>query len=454
MIPRSRTLCARIATAWLAIAGLALPGVPIRAQDLTIEAPPQSHPIALVGGTIHTGDGATLDPGVLWFADGRIRGLGSDARAAGVPPGAVHVDVSGRHVWPGLVDAVTQVGLIEIESISATRDVDEIGDVTPEAIAALAINPDATTIPVTRSNGVLTVGAFPSGGLLPGRASVVELAGWTWEEMAVRVDAGLIVDWPGRPVRRPWQSEDDARRAAERTSEQLAELDRLFDDAAAWLAARDADAQGVGLDLGFAAMGPALRGERPVFVRADDVGSIRAAIGWAVARGLRPVIVGGADADQCLDLLREHDVAVVIAGTHRLPRRRDHAPATPFRLPALLHAAGVRFCIAGEGGFENERNLPYEAATAVAYGLPLDAALRAVTLGAAECLELGADTGSLAVGKRATLMVTDGHPLEVRSRVLQAWCSGRALDLSNKQTRLADKYRERYRQLGLWPRGR
>ncbi len=422
----------------------------VTAQDLTVEAPPQRHPVVILGATVHVGDGSVLEDAAVWFANGRIVGTGSKDDA---PVDATRVDASGLHVWPGMVAAATRLGIQEIGSVSATFDYDEIGSLTPEVRAAVAVNPDSTTLPVTRSNGVLTAGVFPSGGALPGQASVIELAGWTWEEMALRPSAGLVVDWPAGGVRRPWQSESDYREAVQRVGGQREELAELFDDARAWAAARSADGEGVAQDIRLAAMQGALRGATPVFVQADDVDAIRSAIGWAVDEGLRMVLVGGADAEQCADLLKEHRIPVVVTGTQRTPRRRDHAYDRPFTLPARLAAAGVDFCISGTTGYYNERNLPYHAGQAVAYGLDPDRAFAAVSKDAAQILGLGDELGTLEVGKRATLIVTDGHPLEVTTQVRMAWASGRRLDLSNKQTKLAEKYRERYRQLGIWPGG-
>ena len=401
------------------LAALPVLALAATAQDLTVEAPPQSAPIVIFGATIHVGDGQVIDGGALWFDEGEIRGIGPSVEAAGAPVDATRVDLSGRHVWPGLISAYTRVGLEEIGSISATHDYDEIGNVTPEVYAAVAVNPDATTIPVTRSNGVLTVGVFPSGGMMPGRASVLELAGWTWEEMALRGRAGLVIDWP-TAVSWRGRSDDAERRALE----SRAEIDRRFDDAAAWVAARAADPD-VPVDLRHAALAPVLAGEQPVFLVANDVESIRSSLTWALERGLKPILVGGADAELCLDLLTGHDVPVIVAGTHRLPRRRDHAFDRPFRLPKVLDDAGVRFCISGDGGYENERNLPYHAAKAAAFGLPPERARQAITRDAAAILGLGDELGTLAPGKRATLIVTDGDPLEITTRVHAAWASGR-----------------------------
>jgi imidazolonepropionase-like amidohydrolase len=214
----------------------------------------------------------------------------------------------------------------------------------------------------------------------------------------------------------------------------------------AWGAARAEDPT-VARDIRHEALLPAARGERPVFVLANAVEAIESAVQWGAQRALRIVIVGGHEARACAEMLKQHDVPVVIDGVHRLPRREDAPYDEPFTLPRDLNAAGVRFCIATGDDFSNDRNLPYHAATAAAFGLPEAVALAAVTRTPAEILGVGDRMGTLEVGKDATLFVADGSPLELKTHVQRAWIHGREVDLRNKQTALAEKYRGRYRQL-------
>lgn len=417
------------------------------AQDLQVKAAPQRRAVVLTNAMLHP---VASEPrrGALWFDGGVIRGI--DAVAPADLLDAEVIDLEGKHVYPGLISAVTTLGLVEIDSIAATRDHTETGGATPEVRAAVAVNPDSTVLPVTRSNGVLIAGVFPQGGRVPGRASVIGLEGWTWEDMTVLDDAGLVVDWPAVP------SQGGRFRARRGSTPPVdvevtrREVDDLFVAARAYVRAKDNDSN-LRTDIRYEAMRAALRGERPVFLRAQELEQIQSGVAWAIDRGLRPVVVGGRDAAGCATMLARHDVPVIVTGTHYLPKRRDSDYDEPFTLPARLQAAGLRWCLASVGNFYNERNLPFEAATAVAHGLDAGAALRAITLSAAEILGVGARLGSLEVGKAATLFVSDGDPLEIRSRVQMAFIDGKLLDLANKQTALAAKYREKYRQLGLLP---
>ena len=436
---RARFSFARPALAALATAAAA------HAQDLTIKAAPQSQPIVIVGATIHPISSPPIENGYIAFEKGRITGVGSGSPERA--PGARVIEAEGLHVYPGLIAADTQLGLAELAAVRAMNDYSETGGITPEVRAVVAVNPDSTLLPVTRSNGILTVAVCPSGGRIPGRLGVMRLDGWTWEEMAIKDDAGLCISWPSqRTFNAPWmsQTEDEQRTESRRAHEAI---DDTFKAAAAYLRAKEADAA-LPTDLRWEAMRRVIapgEDQLPVFISAADVDQITSAVTWALDRKLKPVIVGGRDAEQCADLLKRHDIPVIITGTHAFPKRSDAPYDDAFTLPARLHAAGVRFCIASADRTAHERNLPYNAATAVAYGLDHAAALKSITQWPAEILGIP-ELGTLETGKAATIIITTGDPLEITSNTRQAFIDGREIDLSNKQTILAEKYREKYRQ--------
>lgn len=220
-------------------------------------------------------------------------------------------------------------------------------------------------------------------------------------------------------------------------------LEQAFAEASAYAAARDADPK-TPEDVRYEAMRPALEGKKPVFLLANDYDQIAAALAFAKRWKLKPVIVGGEDSWLLLDEIRAQDAAVIVDGVHDFPKRSDSDFDERFKLPARLEAAGVRWCLASGEGASNERNLPYAAGRAVAYGLPRDAAIRAITLYAARVLGVDGRLGSIEAGKDATLLVTDGDPLEIPTKVVAAYVGGREIDLSNKQLRLYEKYREKY----------
>jgi imidazolonepropionase-like amidohydrolase len=417
------------------------------AQDLTPAAPPQRQPIAIVGGTIHTVTGETIEGGYLLIEDGIIAEIGGERRD--FDRGTRTVDADGLHIYPGLIFPHSQLGNTEISSLSDTRDASEYGDMKPEVRAAVSVNPDSTLIPVARTGGILIAGSFPSGGTIPGRASVLQLDGWTWEDMAIEPAAGLVINWPssGRGGWRGFRGGGEQSSAAER----IEQLSSFFDTAEAYLAAREADSLAPE-DLRFEAMRdimPGAEDQKPAFILADDVEQIQGAVSWAVKRGLKPVIVGGTDAALVAGLLAEHDVPVVVQGVHGFPKRADSPYDDRYSLPARLEAAGVLWCLSGAERDGNERNLPKEAGMAVAYGLDEAAAIRGITINAARALGVADRVGSIEPGKDATIIITDGSPIQVRTNVHRAFIQGREVNLGNKQTALRDKYREKYRQLGI-----
>lgn len=442
---RSRgTFGARPALALLAGVALAQGA---SAQDLIPKAPPQTAPVAIVGASIHTVSNGTVERGYVLFEGGLIVEVGDGERAFTATTRVI--DAEGLHVYPGLIGAVTQTGLTEFGAVAATRDTRETGSITPEVCAMVAVNPDSTIIPVTRANGILTVGVFPDGGAIAGRAGVMRLDGWTWQDMAVREDAGLVVNWPFmRTVRAPWMNLSE-RDQQGRVREQVETISAAFDAAAAYARAREGD-PALPVDVRWEAMRSVLPGEgqRPVFINAQDYDQITAAVTWAVDRGLKPVIIGGRDAPLCADLLVTHDVPVIVQGTHNMPKRDDSPYDDAFTLPARLEAAGIRWCLASGEETPHERSLPYHAATAVAFGLSREAAIRSITLSAADILGVGDSLGSIDPGKSATLIVTNGDPLEITTETLHAFIDGREINLASKHKALDAKYREKYRQLG------
>jgi len=428
---------------------------PAHGQSVQVPAPPQSRPIAIVNASVHPVSGHSIERGIVRFEDGVIVEVGPyDGRA--LPEDVETIDATGMAVYPGLISGHTTIGLVETLAVQVTDDRNEFGSMRPEARAIVAINPDTDLIPVARSAGILSAMVFPQGGVIAGRPAAIRMDGWTWESLAIESELGVFLNWPlTETVAASWmdRSANEQRR---RIREQLDEIERFFDEAEASIALADADPNQP-RDLRFESMRGTLAGERPLFISANSAGQIESAVAFALRRKLRPVIVGGAEAGKVSALLAMHEIPVVLRGVNRLPFRRHDPHDEPFTLPARLLDAGVRFCIASSDEPAHERNLPHHAATAVAHGLPREAAIRAITLSVAEIFGIADRVGSLEPGKAATLIVTDGpdlsgagagDPLELTTSVRIAFIDGRRIDLQNRQTRLRDKYEERYRQQG------
>ena len=374
-----------------------------------------------------------------------IEAAGPDVQA---PPGAEEIDASGLFVYPGLFNAWTSLGLTEISSIAATVDSDEQGD-TPHLKAVEAVHPASEILPVTRANGITHALTAPGGESWAGQASVIVLDGWTVEEMAVEPSVGLVVEWPSLATQEFDFSTFSV--VEKKFAEAKREYDREVENLGDWVeAARQYDharsnavpGTAVAEDHALAAVARAARGELPLLVVADRARAIRDSVAFAEEHGLRIVLVSGREAAKEANLLAEKDVPVVLGPVQALPDRDDDPYDGPFAAPAALEAAGVSFAF-GTFDASSARVLPYEAATAVAFGLAPEAALRALTLGAAEIYGLDDRLGSIEPGKWANLIVTDGDPLEVRTTPRHVIIRGRDVDLSNRHSRSYERYRSR-----------
>lgn len=412
-----------------------------------IPGAPQDRPIALVGATIHPVSGADIEGGTLVFGGGKITAVGKDAA---LPANAEKIDVTGKHVYPGLIDAFTYLGLTEVQMVRATNDHSETGRINPNAKAQVAINPDSELIPVARSGGVLSVLSVPGGGLISGTSALIQLDGWTWEEMALKPAVGVHVRWPQMAPLFTWWQEMTAQEQLQTRDKSLEEIHHAFDEARTYLAARRADGGDDSphdYNARWEALAPVLEGKLPLVIEADEIQQIQSALAFAEREKIKVILSGGYDAPECVDLLKKLDVPVIVGGVHRLPRRRDDAYDAPFTVPARLHAAGVRFCIASNERASMVRNLPYHAGVAAAYGLPPAEAIKAITLYPAQILGVSERLGSLEAGKDATLIVTTGDPLEAPSQLMHAFIQGRRVELNDRQKRLWEKYKEKYRRL-------
>lgn len=416
--------------------------------SVNIPKAPQSETVLLKGATVHPISKPKIQNGWVLLKDGKIRNIGSAKE--NTPKADRVIDLTGKHLYPGLIAANSSLGLVEVGAVRSTDDQTEVGLVNPNVKAQVAVNPDSELFPVTRANGVLFALTVPQGGLVTGRSALLQLDGWTWEEMTLASPVGLHVQWPDmRHGTGQFNSElEDAKEFEKQLQQTLKLLRNTFEQAKAYHQARTA---GRGkLDSRWEAMRPVFAGKMSVYAHANDIRQMNHAMHLAKEFGFQLVIVGGQDAWRIADTLKAEKVAVIISPIHTVPLRRWDAYDAQFTNAAKLFDAGVEFCIAHAGGgfaASNQRNLPYHAATAAAFGLPKEEALKAITLYPAQILGVADRIGSIEVGKDATLFVSNGDPLEIGTQVEKAYIEGREIDLSSRHTRLYEKYQEKYRQL-------
>ncbi len=406
-----------------------------------------ARPTAIVGATVHTLEGEAITSGVVVFEDGKITEVGD--RRTRIPRGAERIDARGKHLWPGIIHMQTVLGLTEIDSIPGTVDVGEMGDWNADIDAYLAVHPASAHIPVSRSGGVTHAVVAPQGGNVSGTAALIRTDGWTWEEMAAVSRVSMVISWPGTNLS-PFaflfggnQSYEDRKKDAR---EKQKKIEDFFKDAEAYLRKVEATGDDGESDPKLKAMIPVLKGELPLYVTVNDKFAIEDAVNWALDRGLRLIIVGGRDAHLSADFLAERKVPVVLTNVLADPTRGDEPYDVAYSSAAKLHEAGVLVAIAGSGtpgGSSNARSVTLFAGVAAGFGLDREEAFRAITLNPARMLGLDHILGSIAVGKSASLVLTDGDLLEQVTTIEKVWIDGTAPSMQDKQKDLYQKYRNR-----------
>ncbi|MFO0892035.1 MAG: amidohydrolase family protein [Isosphaeraceae bacterium] len=445
---------------------LAMPRSPAEVRDRAVEFTPQPKDVfALVGATLHPVSAPPIKGGTLVVAGGKIAAVGPAGTR--IPPEAQTIDLAGLDVWPGMIALGTTLGLSEVGSLRETQDFADSGRFQPELRTSVALRPESEHLPITRSNGVLAAHVQPSGGLIPGQGCLIRLNGWVPRELVIQDCPVLHVTIPnyvprsapgqrrGRgPGQGPGQGGNEGDPQARRR-EQLEAIRGEFRKALrhdqAVRQARDKGRSGPPADPRLAALAPYARGEKPVIFQAEHRNEILDALAIVKELKLKGIIAGADEGWKVAGELKDAGVPVLVGGTLYLPGQPHDPYDAPYANPARLHAAGVTLAIAsrnsGASAATGARNLPYEAATAVAFGLPEEAALRAVTLAPAQILGVADQLGSLEVGKRGNLVITAGHLLQPTTRVVALFIDGRPVSAENRQTELYEKYLTRLREV-------
>lgn len=399
---------------------------------------------------IVTVSGPLIEQGSILIRNGKIEAIGTVT----APVEAQVIDASGLSVYPGMIDAGTSLGLVEINSgAPGTVDLAEIGDLNPDAQAIVALNPHSAHVGVTRVGGVTSVLTLPRGGLISGQAALINLDGTTPREMAVIPSAALIVNFPrvaattGGDISSPLQQATISEAISTR-DKQIEQMRKLLRDAESYGRAQDAYARDPGLprpeqSVVLASLVPFVRGLRPVILIADRETDIRSALRFADEAHLRPIIMGGDDAWKVATLLKERNVPVILTGVLDLPLREDDFYDALYANAARLLQAGVRFCISTGDTGAHVRDLPFHAGMAASFGLPRDEALKAVTLYPAQIMGASDRMGSIETGKLANLVITDGDLLEARTHIRYLFINGRQLPLTSRHTELYEQFKSR-----------
>ena len=405
---------------------------------------------AITNTRIVTVSGATIENGTVVIQNGKIASVGANVT---IPGGAERIDGKGLTVFPGMIDAGTNMGLAEIgQGAPATIDVAETGTMNANAKAIKGINPHTSHVNVTRVNGITTVLSAPAGGVISGQAAVINLTGSTQDEMAVVPEFGLVINFPrittfsftpgvgAQPV--------DFAEAIRRRDRNIEELKKMFKEAETYARVRDAYAKDKTLpfptyDIRMEAMIPYIRGEKPVIFTAERERDIRSIIRFVEETRVKAIIAGGGDAWKAADGLKKNNIPVIFTNIYSLPAQDDDPYDYFYEGPSKLQKAGVKFAVStGDGGAE-VRDLPYHAGLAGAFGLGRDEALKSVTLYPAQILGIADRYGSIETGKIANIVVADGDILDPRTNIKYLFINGRLLPLSSRHTDLYDAFKDR-----------
>ncbi len=406
---------------------------------------------AITNARIVTVSGATIENGTVVISNGKISAVGANAS---IPAGAERIDARGLSVYPGMIDAGTNMGLIEIGGgVPGSVDVAEVGDMNSNIKAILGINPHSTHINVTRVNGITTVMSLPVSGVISGQSAIINLNGSTQAEMAIVPVYGLVINFPRvttfsgfNPVAGPQTV--DFSTAVKNRDKKLEDLKKLFSEAENYAKVRDAYAKdrtlpSVPMDLKAEALLPYIRGEKPIIFNAERERDIRGAAKFVSETKVKGIILGGQEAWKAADDLKKNNIPVIYTNIYNLPVQDDDPYDYLFSAPMKMAQAGVKFCISTGNDGSEVRDLPYHAGLAGAYGLAKDEALKSVTIYPAQILGIADKFGSIEVGKMANIVVTDGDLLEPRTNIKHLFINGRMLPLTSRHTQLFDNFKDR-----------
>ena len=405
---------------------------------------PREGTVALTNARIVTVTNGVIENGTLVIKDDRITALGANVS---VPAGAQVIDCAGLTIYPGMIDSGTQMGLVEVGSLAETRDARELGDLSPQMKALTAVNPNAVAIPVTRVSGVTTVITEPSGGMLPGQAALINLHGYTPQQMFAGFQ-GVALQFPttGRRGRFDRRSDEDIKKAADKA---LKKLNDTWDAATLYhridstYQASPEEGRRPEYVPAMTALLPVIRGEQTLIIRVNAARDIEAAIEWVEKRGFERVIFSGvAEGWRVADKIAEAGIPCLVGPVLSVPTRQSDRYDKAYANAGLMHKAGVKIAIRS-GDTANARNLPYNAGFAAAYGLGQAEALRALTITPAEIFGVDSQIGSLEVGKKATLFVADGDPFETKTDIHHVFIEGYQIPMESRHTRLYDEFLNR-----------
>jgi imidazolonepropionase-like amidohydrolase len=420
--------------------------ISILAKAQQTPAAKQSKSVLILNATAHLGNGEVIENSAIGFVDGKIT-LVADARVIRLAAGAydVTIDASGKHVYPGFIAPNSTLGLVEIDAVKSSDDEDEIGAMNPNVRSIVAYTADSKVIETVRPNGILMAQITPRGGVISGSSSIVQLDAWHWKDAIIKENDGIHINFPSTFRRSGWWAEPGSIEANKDYAKQVLELSGFLSNAKAYLGDSSKER-----NLVLESTKGLYDGSLTLFVHANEEKQIIDAVQFAKENGIKKmVIVGGYEAYKTAELLQKNNIGVLLKRVHDMPENDDHDIDLPYKAAKLLIDKGVLVGLENSGSHErmNTRNLPFLAGTCAAYGMDKEKALQLITSNTAKILGIDVQCGTLEQGKDATLFISEGDALDMRTNKLtNAFIQGRMISLETHQTKLNDRYKTKYNQ--------
>lgn len=421
-------------------------GISIHTKAQHTPAKKQTKSVLILNATAHLGNGQIIENSAIGFKDGKIT-LVADSKLIKLSKDAYEstIDATGKHVYPGFIAPNSTLGLVEIDAVKSSDDEKEIGNFNPHIRSIVAYTAESKVIETVRPNGILMAQITPRGGRISGTSSIVQLDSWNWKDALIKENDGIHLNFPINYIRTGWWAEPGTLDANKEYLKQVEEINTFISNAKAYLA--DASKE---RNLVFEAMKGLFDGTQTLFIHADENKQIIDAIQFAKENKIKKmVIVGGYEAYKSAEMLQKNNIGVLLRRVHDMPKSDDQDVDLPYKMAKLLTDKGIIVGLENSGDMERmqTRNLPFLAGTCAAYGLDKEQALQLITLNTAKLLGIDNQCGSLELGKDATLFISEGDALDMRTNKLtEAFIQGRMIDLENHQSRLYDKYKEKYNQ--------
>ena len=411
-----------------------------------VPGPVKDYPnrVLLLGGVAHIGNGELIENSAIAIENGKFTFVKSQMRKR---VDATNYDtviyLNGQHIYPGFILPDNTLGITEVDAIKASRDYDDVGAYNPNLRSAVAFNSESKIIYTVRNNGVLTTQVTPRGGIISGASSIMKLDAWNYEDAAIRMVDGYHLNWPKRFAQSgPWYAAKPIKKASD-TDERIEAITLYFQQALAYSQSNNTE-----VNIQFESLRPLFKGKTTLYVHCNMSKEIMQVIQFKKKLGIKNVvIVGGYDAGMLTNELKENNIGVILRRVHSLPVLPGDDPYYPYKLPSILQKAGVLYCLGAAGDMEamNARNLPFLAGEAAGFGLTKEEALQSITLNAAKILGIDGQLGTLQAGKRATLFISTGDALDMRTNnIVFAWIDGRPIILDDTQKQLYLKYSNKY----------